>query len=112
MLRELRVRNYALIEELELVLPEGLVIFTGETGAGKSIIIGALALALGGRTQAEQIRAGTDEIVVEARFGGPFDPAVEETLREAGLSAAGYEYVLEIRDAAWTVVEQKMTWIS
>ena len=88
MLRELRVRNYALIEELDLVLPEGLVIFTGETGAGKSIIIGALALALGGRTQAEQIRAGTDEIVVEARFGGPFDAAVEETLREADLSAA------------------------
>lgn len=88
MLRELRVRNYALIEELDLVLPEGLVIFTGETGAGKSIIIGALALALGGRTQAEQVRAGTDEIVVEARFGGPFDAAVEETLREAGLSAA------------------------
>jgi DNA repair protein RecN (Recombination protein N) len=87
-LRELRVRNYALIEELDLVLPEGLVIFTGETGAGKSIIIGALALALGGRTQAEQVRAGTDEIVVEARFGGPFDAAVEETLREAGLSAA------------------------
>jgi len=87
-LRELRVRNYALIEELDLVLPEGLVIFTGETGAGKSIIIGALALALGGRTQAEQVRAGTDEIVVEARFGGPFDAAVEETLREADLSAA------------------------
>jgi DNA repair protein RecN (Recombination protein N) len=86
-LRELRVQNYALIEELDLVLPEGLVIFTGETGAGKSIIIGALALALGGRAQAEQIRAGTDEIVVEARFGGPFDPAVTDTLREAGISA-------------------------
>ena len=47
MLRELRVTNYALIDELNLELPEGFTVFTGETGAGKSIIIGALALALG-----------------------------------------------------------------
>jgi DNA repair protein RecN (Recombination protein N) len=92
-LRELRVRNYAVIEELDLLLPEGLVVFTGETGAGKSIIIGALALALGGRAQAEHLREGAKEIAVEARFSGPFDPPVEELLESAGL-AAGEDLVL------------------
>lgn len=93
MLRELRVRNYAVIEELDLLLPEGLVVFTGETGAGKSIIIGALALALGGRAQAEHLREGAEEIVVEARFSGPFDPSVEKLLESAGL-ASGEDLVL------------------
>lgn len=89
MLQELRVGNYAVIDRLELELPGGLVAFTGETGAGKSIIIGALALALGGRSQPDQLRSGTDGIRVEARFSGPFPGSVRALLREAGIEEAG-----------------------
>ena len=85
MLRELRIRNYALIEKLDLDLPGGLVAFTGETGAGKSIIIGALALVLGARAQPEQLRSGAGEILVEARFDGALSPAATGLLEEAGI---------------------------
>ncbi|HOT51706.1 MAG TPA: AAA family ATPase, partial [Candidatus Hydrogenedentes bacterium] len=53
MLETLRIRNYALIDELEVELGKGLNALTGETGAGKSIIVGALELVLGGRASAE-----------------------------------------------------------
>lgn len=86
MLRELRIRNYAVIEKLDLELPDGFVAFTGETGAGKSIIIGAMALALGARAQTEQLRSGASEIRVEARFSGPFPRAAEKILEGAGIS--------------------------
>jgi DNA repair protein RecN (Recombination protein N) len=92
-LRELRVRNYAVIEKLDLELPDGFVAFTGETGAGKSIIIGAMALALGARAQTEQLRSGASEIVVEARFSGPFPAAAEKILEAAGISV-GEELLL------------------
>ena len=58
MLRELRVSNYALIEELNLSLTQGLNVLSGETGAGKSIVIGAINLLLGERATAEQVRRG------------------------------------------------------
>jgi DNA repair protein RecN (Recombination protein N) len=88
-LRELRIRNYAVIDRLDLELPEGLAAFTGETGAGKSIIIGALALALGARAQPEQLRSGAPEILVEARFDGPLPPSAERMLESAGLAGGG-----------------------
>ena len=58
MLRTLRVRDLALIEELELVLEPGLNVVTGETGAGKSILLQALDVALGGRPDADLVRTG------------------------------------------------------
>ncbi len=85
MLRELRIRNYALIDRLELQLPEGLVAFTGETGAGKSIIIGALALALGSKAQTDQLRSGASEITVEAVFSGPAGDRARTVLEGAGI---------------------------
>lgn len=85
MLRTLRIRNYAIIEELELELDGGLTAFTGETGAGKSVIIGALDLALGGKARPEQVRTGAAEAGVEAVFGDPLPPKVVTRLQEAGL---------------------------
>ncbi len=68
MLRSLSIQNYALIDALSIDLPGGLVILTGETGAGKSIIIGALSLILGERADPAVVRGGTDKAVVEGIF--------------------------------------------
>jgi len=64
----LKVRNFILMEELELTLEPGLNVLTGETGAGKSIVVGALSLVLGGRASADHVRPGADEADVEALF--------------------------------------------
>jgi DNA repair protein RecN (Recombination protein N) len=68
-LKTLLIKNYALIEEIEVEFESGLNIITGETGAGKSILIDALSLVLGDRANAEVIRHGADKAVVEALFG-------------------------------------------
>ncbi|NLE99636.1 MAG: DNA repair protein RecN, partial [Anaerolineales bacterium] len=68
MLAELRIRDFAIIDDLQLSLPPGLAVLTGETGAGKSIIIDAVDLALGGRADASVVRAGADRALVEAVF--------------------------------------------
>jgi DNA repair protein RecN (Recombination protein N) len=69
MLKSLSIRNYALIESIEVEFGTGLNILTGETGAGKSIIIDALGLLLGERASTEIIRKGTDKAIVEGVFG-------------------------------------------
>jgi DNA repair protein RecN (Recombination protein N) len=76
MLRSLSIRDYALIEELEVEFDSGLNIITGETGAGKSILVGALGLLLGERASTEAVRAGAKKAVVE----GVFDHADEGRL--------------------------------
>ena len=68
MLRALRVSDLAIIDEIELVLEPGFNVITGETGAGKSILLQALDIALGGRPDADLVRTGADEAVVEALF--------------------------------------------
>ncbi|MCX6512412.1 MAG: AAA family ATPase [Actinobacteria bacterium] len=68
MLTDLKVSNLGVIEELELSLGPGLTVLTGETGAGKTFLVGALILALGGKADASNVRAGSDEAAVEARF--------------------------------------------
>ena len=69
MLKTLLIKNYALIEEIEVEFESGLNIITGETGAGKSILIDALSLVLGERASSDVIRRGADKAVVEAVFG-------------------------------------------
>lgn len=71
MLRTLRVSNFAIIEELSLTFFEGLNVLSGETGAGKSIIIGALGLVLGERAYTEMIKTGQNTATVEAVFDAP-----------------------------------------
>jgi DNA repair protein RecN (Recombination protein N) len=68
MLTELRIDNFAIIQKLELEFKPGLITFTGETGAGKSIILDAITAVVGGRTDATMIRAGTERASVEATF--------------------------------------------
>ncbi len=78
MLRELRVGNLALVDDLVLSLDHGLTMLTGETGAGKSLIAGALSLLAGGKSDRQLIRQGEDLAFVE----GLFDLAEEKSLRE------------------------------
>jgi DNA repair protein RecN (Recombination protein N) len=68
MLRTLYIKNYALINELTVEFSTGLMIITGETGAGKSILIDALSLILGARASAEVVRSGAERAIVEATF--------------------------------------------
>ena len=83
MLKRLHVRNYVLIDSLDIDFPEGLVIITGQTGAGKSIILGALGLALGSKADAAVIGENGGNCVVEAEFsfdtdGGALAALLEE----------------------------------
>jgi len=68
MLSELTINNFAIIDELHLRFSPGFNVLTGETGAGKSIIIDAVSLLLGGRADTGVIRAGADEARVEGIF--------------------------------------------
>lgn len=68
MIQHLHIRNYALIEDLEINFPNGLTIITGETGAGKSILLGALNLIMGGRADSKSLYNEDQKCVIEARF--------------------------------------------
>ena len=83
MLRELRIKNFAVIDEVGLKLQGGLNILTGETGAGKSIVLNALGLIAGERGAADIIRSGEDEAIVEALFDD-VPAAVASLLGDAG----------------------------
>ncbi|MDP2168457.1 MAG: DNA repair protein RecN [Thermodesulfovibrionales bacterium] len=90
MLRELRVKDFAIIDMLTLRLGPGLNVLTGETGAGKSIIIGALGIALGERAYSEMIKTGSASASVEAYFEAAGSPLFEPAHRP-GLEAMGIE---------------------
>ena len=68
MLQRLYIRNFALIRELEIELDKGMSVITGETGAGKSIILGAISLLLGQKADARSILSGTEKCTVEGTF--------------------------------------------
>jgi DNA repair protein RecN (Recombination protein N) len=85
MLTELRIKNFAIIESLTLPLGPGFNVLTGETGAGKSIIVGALGLLLGERGAADVVRTGTDRATVEGVFDTSARPEVRAVLDERGI---------------------------
>ncbi|RMF14168.1 MAG: hypothetical protein D6761_09895, partial [Candidatus Dadabacteria bacterium] len=88
MLREIHIENLAVIERLTVELPAGFVVLTGETGAGKSLVIQALELVAGARATADLIRAGADEALIEARVALASDDA-RRRLAEQGYGDEG-----------------------
>ncbi len=99
MLRSLEIRDIVLIERLTLDLGPGLNALTGETGAGKSILLDALGLALGSAGGAELLRAGAKEGSVTAVFDCHQEHPARAVLEEAGLSIVGQELILRRRVA-------------
>jgi len=91
----LRIKNLALVEDLEWQLTPGFIAVTGETGAGKSIIIGALQLLLGERADKSLIRTGADLCTVEAVFDGAELEKLNSSLTEAGIDLCGSELILK-----------------
>jgi len=94
MLQELRIRNFAIIQTLDVSFEQGLTILSGETGAGKSILVGALGLLLGGRASADMIRTGADEATVEAVFDSAGNGDLAEDAAGCGLSVSGDSLIL------------------
>jgi len=107
MLTELHIRNFAVIDEIHVELGPGLNVLSGETGAGKSIIVGALSLLLGERATTDVIRAGEDRAVVEGVFEVPDGAALRELCDEAGIDLSDGVLILkrelqrEGRNRAW-----------
>lgn len=95
MLAELRIANFALIEQLNLQFQPGYTVLTGETGAGKSLLIDAIGLLVGGRASTDQVRSGEEEASIEAAFQLPSSHPLIEQLRAKGLVGAnGTELIL------------------
>jgi DNA repair protein RecN (Recombination protein N) len=97
-LRELRVENYAVIDNVVVEFGTGLNLLTGETGAGKSILIDALALLLGEKAYSDVVRHGAEKATVAAVYESD-DPAIAAVLEENGIDGAGSEIILR-RDIA------------
>jgi DNA repair protein RecN (Recombination protein N) len=91
----LRIKNLALVEDLEWELGPGFTVITGETGAGKSIIIGALQLLLGDRTDKSLIRTGADVCAVEAVFTGAVLEKLNRRLTDAGIEPCDGELIVK-----------------
>jgi len=91
----LRIKNLALVEELEWQMGSGFIAVTGETGAGKSIVIGALQLLLGERADKSLIRTGADLCTVEAVFAGKDLQKLNPQLMEAGIEPCENELIIK-----------------
>src|SRR5579871_3854600 len=88
MLLELKVSNFAVIDSLEVhFLRPGLNILTGETGAGKSILLKSLGLLLGGKASPEMIRAGQEQAIIEGAFDLSYRPDLREILKDQALDS-------------------------
>ena len=93
MLQSIHIQNYALIEKLDIDFQSGFSVITGETGAGKSIILGAIGLLLGQRADLKAIKSGANKCIVEARFGvSPYH--LEEFFTENDLEYDAEECIL------------------
>ena len=94
MLVHLQIRDFAIIDSVELELASGLTALTGETGAGKSIIVDAVMLAIGGRASADALRHGAERAEITATFDVKDDPRVRRWLEEQSLADDSGEIVL------------------
>ena len=94
MLRELTIKNVAVIDTLTVPFVAGLNVLTGETGAGKSILIDSLQLVLGARSSEDLLRSAAEEAVVEAAFDLPADPAGRAVLEAEGITVEPGEFLV------------------
>ena len=96
MLLELRLENYAVIDQLAVEFAPGLNLLTGETGAGKSILIDALALLMGGKATPDLVRFGTDRALVSALFEveGGAEKLVAKILEQNGIDSEDGNLIL------------------
>ncbi len=101
MLAQLRIRNLAIIESVALPLAPGLNVLSGETGAGKSIIVGALGLLIGERASSDDVRTGADKATVEGEFSDVTSPDALQALDGHGIDVDGGVVVLK-REVATT----------
>ncbi|BDZ30788.1 DNA repair protein RecN [Lactiplantibacillus sp. WILCCON 0030] len=95
MLQELSITNFAIIEQLDIAFENGMTVLTGETGAGKSIIIDAVGLLAGGRGSQEFIRTGADKAVLQGMFILPADGVTAHMLDEAGIDHGDNTVILQ-----------------
>src|SRR5205807_8532013 len=100
MLRSLSIRNFAIIDRLDVEFGPGLNVLTGETGAGKSIILGALTVILGGRAGMEMVRGGADRAVIDAVFDVSGSAELEAAAREMGFELEDGELLVTREIAA------------
>ena len=91
MLKSLHIQNLATIEEIDIDLEEGFSILTGETGAGKSIIIDGVRLLIGGKSSTDMIRTGEKKVTVEGIFDGDADKFVQRMLSEKGANKGYFD---------------------
>jgi DNA repair protein RecN (Recombination protein N) len=94
MLTSLHIKNVVLIDQLSLAFGSGLSALTGETGAGKSILLDSLGLALGARAESGLVRSGTDQASVTASFDLPAGHSVDEILLAQGMEPSGGSLIL------------------
>ena len=95
MLQVLKIRNFAIIDSAEIHFKSGLNILSGETGAGKSIVIEAISLVLGSRAKADLIRTGSEEAVIEGLFRISEIPWLEHRLKNFGFSIDANELLIK-----------------
>ncbi|MCK4755098.1 MAG: AAA family ATPase, partial [Calditrichia bacterium] len=82
MLKKLYIKDFAIVDHLEIEFESGFQVLTGETGAGKSILVGALRLLCGERGQSDLVRSGSDKAILEAEFKFPIDSKKRSILEE------------------------------
>jgi DNA repair protein RecN (Recombination protein N) len=100
MLLELTVENYAVVEQARIRLQQGLIVLTGETGSGKSIVVDSLSLLLGARASSEMVRTGAAKARVSGVFSVPVSNGVAELLTEAGIELDPDEELIVEREIA------------
>lgn len=98
MLLNISIKNFSLIEQVKIDFQDGLNILTGETGTGKTIIIDALEVALGGRAYHEQIRSGTEKALLEAAFDPAGNKLIEQLLDNQGIAFSDEDYLILSRE--------------
>lgn len=98
MLLELSIENFAIIDKVRINFTEGLNVLTGETGAGKSIIIDAISLVLGGRADKEYVRNGCQKTTIEALFTTDKISEIDEVLKEYGIENESENFLIITRE--------------